>query len=151
MITAIVSTIGDPILSVVSGWLGGSGMWWKWPQNLVPTPGGMPGSGVSLGTAEHAKDGVFGLYPFFTVQEWFVEQWPGDKTWACSMCGFRLGFWVEETGVMGHAVEPEFKAQMNLGTLVPYRSNAKSYKHKIQFTLNQCGTQNKKLLITARQ
>ena len=52
---------------------------------------------------------------------------------------------------MGHAVEPEFKAQMNLGTLVPYRSNAKSYKHKIQFTLNQCGTQNKKLLITARQ
>ena len=67
------------------------------------------------------------------------------------MCGFGLGFWVEEIGVMGHAVGPKFKAQMNLGTLVPYRSNAKSYKHKIQFTLNQRGTQNKKLLITARQ
>ena len=55
----------------------------------------MPGSGVSLGAAGHAKDGVFGRYYFFIVQEWFVEQGPGDKTWACNLCGFRLGFWVE--------------------------------------------------------
>ena len=38
------------------------------------------------------------------------------------MCGFRLGFWVEEIRVMGHAGGPEFKAQMDLGTLVPYIS-----------------------------
>ena len=122
MITAIVSAIGGPISSVVSGWLGGSGMWWKWPQTLIPTPIGMPSSGVSLGTAGHAKYDVFGRYPFFIVQEWFAEQWPGDKTWACSLCGFKLGFWVKEIGVMGHAAGSEFKAHMDLGTLVPYIS-----------------------------
>ena len=55
----------------------------------------MPGSGVSLGVAGHAKDGVLGRYSFFIVREWFAEQGPDDKTWACSMCGFKLGFWVE--------------------------------------------------------
>ena len=95
MITAIVSAIGGPISLVISGWLGGSGMWWKWPWNLVPTPVGMPGNGVSLGAAGHAMNGVFRHYSFFIVREWFAEQGPGDKTWACSLCGFRLGFWVE--------------------------------------------------------
>ena len=47
MITAIVSAIGDPISSVVSGWLGGSGMWQMWPWNLVPTQVGMLDSDVS--------------------------------------------------------------------------------------------------------
>ena len=62
---------------------------------MVPTPVGMLGSSVSLGAAELAKDGVFGHYSFFIVREWFAEQGPGDKTRACSLCGFRLGFWVE--------------------------------------------------------
>ena len=55
----------------------------------------MPGSDVSLDTAGHAKDGVFGHYSFFIVRERFAEQGPGDKTWAYSLCGFRLGFWVK--------------------------------------------------------
>ena len=46
MITAIVSAIGGPISSVVSGWLGGSGMWRMWPWNLVPTLASMPSNGV---------------------------------------------------------------------------------------------------------
>ena len=46
MITAIVSAIGGPISSVVSGWLGGSGMWRMWPWNLVPTQVEMLGSDV---------------------------------------------------------------------------------------------------------
>ena len=80
MIIVIVSTIEGPILSVVSGWLGGSGKLWKWPRNLVPTPVGMLGSGVSLGATGHAKDGVFGRYSFFIDLEWFAEQGSGDKT-----------------------------------------------------------------------
>ena len=55
----------------------------------------MPGSSVSLGAARHVKDGVFGHYSFFIVREWFAEQGPSDKTSACNLCGFRLGFWVE--------------------------------------------------------
>ena len=47
MIIAIVSAIGGPISSVVSGWLGGSGMWQMWPWNLVPTQVGMLDSDVS--------------------------------------------------------------------------------------------------------
>ena len=46
------------------------------------------------------------------------------------MCGLGLGFWVEEIGVMGHAVGPEFKAQMGLGTLVPYRNYKNREKKK---------------------
>ena len=46
MITAIVSAIRGPISSVVSGWLGGSGMWRMWLWNLVPTQVGMLGSEV---------------------------------------------------------------------------------------------------------
>ena len=57
----------------MDGW-GGSGMWLKWPRNLVPTSVGMLGSGVSLGAVEHAKDGVSRWYPSFIVWEWFVEQ-----------------------------------------------------------------------------
>ena len=38
------------------------------------------------------------------------------------MCGFGSGFWAEEIGVMGHAAGPEFKAQMDLDTLVPYKN-----------------------------
>ena len=41
------------------------------------------------------------------------------------MCGLELGFWVEEIGAMGHAAGLEFKAQMGLGTLVPYRYQCK--------------------------
>ena len=44
MITTLVSAIGGPISSVVSGWLGGDGMW---PWNLVPTQVIMLGSDVS--------------------------------------------------------------------------------------------------------
>ena len=47
MITAIVSTIKGPILSVVSGCLGKSGMLRLWFWNLVPTQANMPGSDVS--------------------------------------------------------------------------------------------------------
>ena len=47
MITAIVSAIEGPILSVVSGCLGVSGMQRLWPWNLVPTQVNMPGSDVS--------------------------------------------------------------------------------------------------------
>ena len=46
MITAIISAIGGPISSVVSGWLDGSGIWRMWPWNLVPTQVGMLDSDV---------------------------------------------------------------------------------------------------------
>ena len=47
MITAIVSTIGGPMSLVVSGWLGGGGMWQMWLWNLVSTQVGMLGGDVS--------------------------------------------------------------------------------------------------------
>ena len=47
MITTLVSAIGGPISSLVSGWLGGGGMWRMWPWNLVPTQVIMLGSDVS--------------------------------------------------------------------------------------------------------
>ena len=47
MITVIVSAIEGPILSVVSGCLGESGMQRMWPWNLVPTQANMPGSDAS--------------------------------------------------------------------------------------------------------
>ena len=47
MITAIVSAIEGPILSVVSRCLGESGMQRLWLWNLVPTQANMPGSDVS--------------------------------------------------------------------------------------------------------
>ena len=47
MITVIVSAIKGPILSVVSGCLGESGMLRLWLWNLVPTQANMPGSDVS--------------------------------------------------------------------------------------------------------
>ena len=47
MITTIVSAIEGPILPVVSGCLGESGMWRIWPWNLVPTQVIMLGSDVS--------------------------------------------------------------------------------------------------------
>ena len=122
MITVIVSATEGPISSVVSGWLGGSGMLWKWLRNLVPTSAGMPGINVSPGATKHAKDGVFGRHLSIIVREWFAEQWSSDKTWAYNMCGLELGFWVEEIGVMGHAIKLKFKAQMGLGTSVPYNS-----------------------------
>ena len=46
MITAIVSAIEGPILSVISGCLGESGMQHLWPWNLVPTQVNMLGSDV---------------------------------------------------------------------------------------------------------
>ena len=52
MITAIVSVIEGPILSVVSGCLGKSGMQRLWLWNLVPTQVNMLGSDISW-TAEH--------------------------------------------------------------------------------------------------
>ena len=36
--------------------------------------------------------------------------------------GLDWGFRYKEIGAMGHAAESEFKAQMDLGTLVPYKS-----------------------------
>ena len=47
MITAIVSAIKCPILSVVSVCLGESGMLRLWPGNLVPIQVNMRGSDVS--------------------------------------------------------------------------------------------------------
>ena len=47
MITAIVSAIKGPILSVVSGCLGESGMLRLWLWNLVPIQANMRGSDVS--------------------------------------------------------------------------------------------------------
>ena len=47
MITAIVSAIEGPILSVVSGCLSDSGMQRLWLWNLVPTQVNMPGSDIS--------------------------------------------------------------------------------------------------------
>ena len=47
MITAIVSAIKGPILSIVSGCLGESGMLRLWLWNLVPTQANMPNSDVS--------------------------------------------------------------------------------------------------------
>ena len=52
MITAIVSAIEGPILSVVSGCLSDSGMQRLWLWNLVPTQVNMLGSDVPR-TAEH--------------------------------------------------------------------------------------------------
>ena len=52
MITTIVSAIEGPILSVVSGCLGESGMQRLWLWNLVPTQVNMLGSDVPR-TAEH--------------------------------------------------------------------------------------------------
>ena len=49
----------------------------------------------SLGATGHAMDGVFGHYSFFIIREWFAKQGLGDKTRACSLCEFGLGFWVE--------------------------------------------------------
>ena len=46
MITAIVSAFEGPILSVISGCLGKSGMQRLWPWNLVPTQVNMLGSDV---------------------------------------------------------------------------------------------------------
>ena len=64
---------------------------------------------------------MFESHSFFIAREWFTEQGLGSKTWACNLCGFGLGFWVEkETRAMGHAAGSEFKAQMDLGTTVPY-------------------------------
>ena len=96
----------------------------------------MPVISVSPGAIKHAKDGVSGHYPSFIVREWFAEQWSSDKTWACSMCGLGLGFWVEEIGAVGHAVGPEFKAQMGLGTLVPYINNYSKYKGITNITIS---------------
>ena len=47
MITAVVSAIKGPILSVLSGCLGESGMLRLWLWNLVPTQANMSGSVVS--------------------------------------------------------------------------------------------------------
>ena len=47
MITVIVSETKGPILSVVSGCLGKSGMLRLWLWNLVPTQVNMLGSNVS--------------------------------------------------------------------------------------------------------
>ena len=46
MITAIVSAIEGPILSVISGCLGESGMQRLWPWNLIPTQVNMLGNDV---------------------------------------------------------------------------------------------------------
>ena len=47
MITAIVSAIKGPILSILSGCLGESGMLRLWLWNLVPTQANMPSNDVS--------------------------------------------------------------------------------------------------------
>ena len=53
MITAIVSAIKGPMLSVLSGCLGESRKlrWWLW--NLAPTQAHMPGYDVPKETTEH--------------------------------------------------------------------------------------------------
>ena len=58
---------------------------------LVPIPVDMLGSDTHQGTAGYAKDSVLERHSFFIAREWFVEQGSGGKTWACSLCRFRLG------------------------------------------------------------
>ena len=86
MIAFKVSVIGGPILLIVSGCLGGSGVWWEW------YPVDMLGSNIPK-----ALSGIQGtVYPnaFLIVREWFVEQGPGGETRCMQMkIVHSSGFW----------------------------------------------------------
>ena len=75
MISVIVSAIRGLISPIVSGWLGGSGMWnvVKVALELGSNSSKHARQQCSLGAARHAMDGVFGHYSFFIDREWFVE------------------------------------------------------------------------------
>ena len=76
MITAIVSAIEGPILSIISGCLGESGMQRLWLWNLVPTQVNMLGSDVSR-TAEHLMVRLNKVS--LIVQEIYAEHSSGAK------------------------------------------------------------------------
>ena len=77
MITAIVSAIKGPILSIVSGCLGESGMLRLWLWNLVPTQVNMLGSDVSWNC--RAPYGTSGQKTFLFVWEIYAEHQLGDE------------------------------------------------------------------------
>ena len=80
MITAIVSAIGNPISSVVSGWFGGSGMWRLWRWNLVLTQVGMLDNDVSWELP--SKGQVMKLGPTICAG-WVERDWGcGSRCWA---------------------------------------------------------------------
>ena len=120
MITAIVSAIGGPISSVVSGWLDGTGVWRMWPQNLVLTQVGMPGNGVPW-----ALPGMLWMVCSEVILSLlFANGLPSKgqvtKLGPAICVGSGWGFGQKEIGDVGHTVGSEFKAQMDLGTTVPY-------------------------------
>ena len=57
MITTIVSAIEGPILSVISGCLGESGMQRLWPWNLIPTQVNMLGNDVPRASYDTSGQG----------------------------------------------------------------------------------------------
>ena len=77
MITAIVSAIKGPILSIVSGCLGESGMLRLWLWNLVPTQVNMLGSDVSWNC--RAPYGTSGQKTFLVVREIYAKHGLGDE------------------------------------------------------------------------
>ena len=83
MITAIVSAIKGPILSVLSGCLGESGMLRLWLWNLVPTQANMPGI-VTFPGNYWATYGMLDL-SFFVVWENPAEHWLGDEIQTCNL------------------------------------------------------------------
>ena len=76
MITTIISAIEGPILSIVSGYLGESGMQRLWLWNLVPTQVSILGSDVPW-TAEHPM--VRPDKVLLIVREIYVEHRLGTK------------------------------------------------------------------------
>ena len=83
MITAIVSAIEGPILSVLSGCLGESEMLRLWLWNLVPTQANMLGIVTFPGNCR-ATYGMLDL-SFFVVRENPTEHWLGDEIQTCNL------------------------------------------------------------------
>ena len=59
MITATASAIEGPILSVLSGSLGESGMQQLWPWNLVPVQANLLGNGVPRASYDLPRQGLY--------------------------------------------------------------------------------------------
>ena len=117
MITTIVSETKGPILSVVSGCLGKSGMLRLWLWNLVPTQVNMLGSNVSQ------------ELPSILQYVWTKDFLScSGNLWRALVRGRDLKLVVYEGSLKqrfekwGRAIGPEPKAQLGLGTSVPYIS-----------------------------
>ena len=90
MITVIVSAIRGPISSVINGWLGG-----KVALQLGSHSNRHAWQRCFPGRCRACKGWCVWTLFFFYCSGMVCEQGPSDKTWACSLCGFRLGLWVE--------------------------------------------------------